>query len=357
MTSRADIHYVEAVNQACGSILSEFRASLPDLDADFARFIAPAQTLLHGGKRTRARLAYTTWCAALGDRSDSAIVHAGAALELFQVAALIHDDVIDDADTRRGAPASHRQFERVHVEGDFIGSASTFGHSGAILLGDLLLALSQKSMGKAIAAAPRDAGAMEVFNLMCAEVAMGQFLDIEAAAQGQRHEDALARALLVVRHKSARYSVEHPLVLGAALAGASREILQSLSGIGTPLGEAFQLRDDDLGVFGDPAVTGKPAGDDLAEGKLTPLILLGLQLATPADAAFIRGALGDRSISAATVSRVRSILTDSGAVDQHEALLTERYRTAIELIEGAPLPQWARRELTELATSLTRREH
>ena len=149
--------------------------------------------------------------------------------------------------------------------------------------------------------------------------------------------------------------MEHPLVLGAALAGGSPGLLASLSRVGEPLGEAFQLRDDDLGVFGDPAVTGKPAGDDLREGKRTPIVHLGLALAAPEDTAFLRARLGDPTLSAADVDRIRAILIGSGARERHESLIADRHRRATEAIAAAPLDAETRSALHALAGALTRR--
>lgn len=351
----APVSFVEKVSDSSRSALEELAAQFPWIARETTAFLTPAATLISGGKRARARLAHLAWRASGGSPEHPAIVAAGAALELFQGAALIHDDVIDDAHTRRGAPAAHRYFATLHREASLVGSDSHYGLSSAILLGDLLLALSQQRMLEACRAAPASSSAMEIYSGMCAEVALGQYLDVDAAAHGPGEHDALERSLTVVRHKSARYSVERPLVLGATLAGAGIELASALSAIGEPLGEAFQLRDDELGVFGDPSVTGKPAGDDIAEGKLTPLILIGCELAAPADSEFIRDHLGDRAITPDAVDRIRAILRDTGALDRHETMITERHEQAMSLIAAAPIADSDRRELSELAISLTTR--
>jgi len=348
--------FVTAVSERCALVVEEPISDLPDVAPALETFLEPARVLLRGGKRMRAQLLALGWSAA-GGTPGAAAVHAGAALELFQAAALVHDDIIDDADTRRGKPATHVLFAALHpVTGG--PEAAGFGEHAAVLLGDLLLVLAHRELRRATALVPDGAEAERIWDLMTAEVAVGQYLDVHASVQPLTSHDlgtSLERALLVVRHKSARYSVEHPLVLGAALGGGSSGVRDALARVGLPLGEAFQLRDDELGIFGDPAVTGKPAGDDLLEGKRTPLVLYGLAMCGPDDAAFLRRSLGDRSLDAGDLSRIRRALLDSGAVARHELLIRERYEQALEALAAAPIPEDAREELRGLATALTRR--
>lgn len=343
-----------AVAGRCTVVLQEPEADLPGLGQDLRTFLEPARSLLEGGKRMRAQLCAVGWQAAGGAPDAPAIIHAGCALELFQAAALVHDDVIDDAGTRRGRPASHVRFAALHPAGG--DAAAAFGTHAAILLGDLLLVLAHREWRRASTGAP-DAAADEIWDLMTAEVAIGQYLDVHASILPIEHGDrALARALHVVRHKSARYSVEHPLVLGAALGGADPEMRAALARVGLPLGEAFQLRDDDLGIFGDPARTGKPAGDDLLEGKRTPLILYGLQMCEPGDAALIRNSLGTRPLEDAVVQRIRAALVGSGAVERHERLIATKHDEALRAIAAPAVPAHVAGILRDLAAALTLRD-
>lgn len=348
--------FIEAVSARVLAVLGEPREYLPDLSDDLTVFLAPALDLLSSGKRTRARLCFEGWRCAGGSPGHEAVVLAGSALELFQAAALVHDDIIDDADMRRGMPSAHVRFAEMHRQGADA-PAARFGASAAILLGDLLLVLAQAEIGRATRAlsTPRTEA---IWNQMTGEVAVGQYLDVRASLlplPDDSLESALAGAMRVVRHKSARYSVEHPLVLGAALGGADEDVLRALGAFGAPLGEAFQLRDDELGVFGDPGVTGKPAGDDLLEGKRTPLILIGLQMAGATDREFIRAHLGDRALGESAVERIRSILVGSGAVERHEHLIRELRERALAALAAAPVDEEARTRLEGLADSLTRR--
>lgn len=210
------------------------------------------------------------------DFDERALVRAGAALELLHASALAHDDLIDASDTRRGRPATHRGFAALHRDAGWPGDPEQYGAAAAILLGDLLLSWSDEMLRRCGLPLERVAPALDVLELCRTEVIAGQFLDVSVQARGRADVDA---AMTVLRYKSAKYSIERPLHVGAALAGAGPETLTALSSFGLPLGEAFQLRDDLLGVYGDPATTGKPAGDDLVEGKRTVLVALALDAA------------------------------------------------------------------------------
>ena len=312
------------------------RFTLPGDAEHMVEFIAPARSLLDGGKRTRAMLVAAGWRAVTHDPLP---VHAGAAVELYQVSALVHDDLIDESPTRRGVAAAHKAFEESHVAENYSGKAAAYGEKSSVLLGDYLLSLAAVEIELA---EYRDfesgARGRRIFHEMTAETAFGQFLDTRAefVPLNDDGDAALADALAVVRHKSARYSVEVPLMLGAALAGADDDMLAKLSAIGQPLGEAFQLRDDELGIFGNPDVTGKPAGGDIAEGKRTALHALTRSLNTGADLELVDDVHG-RELSAAEIAEVRRLVVDSGAYLAHEAMIFERENAAREALRSANL--------------------
>lgn len=337
-----------------------------DVAPHLEELLAPGRALLTGGKRLRARLCGAGWLAAgeaatePAEEPHEALVLAGSALELFQATALIHDDVIDESLTRRGAPAAHQRFAGLHRSGDFRGDATAFGHAGAILLGDLLLAAATAEMRSAASAAGAPAGeaAHRIFDAMMIEVAFGQYLDVRAQDLPWEHAagtEAVERALQVVRHKSARYSVEHPLALGAALAGGSPELITALRAIGLPLGEAFQLRDDELGVFGDPEVTGKPAGDDLREGKRTVLLALTLQRANDDERKMLQERVGATDLGGCDVELIRDLMHRSGAVAEHERLIAAQQAQGLQALQRAQLPAAAENNLIALAEALVRR--
>ncbi|MFC8304187.1 polyprenyl synthetase family protein [Specibacter sp. NPDC057265] len=333
--------FVAAVAMELESFLAEKRALLERVSPASLVLLDSIQTLATGGKRMRALLCYWGWRGAGGAAGGAAgagtIVQAGAALELFQTAALIHDDIIDRSDTRRGRPSVHRQFTTLHQSSSWALDGERFGHAAAILAGDLCLSLSEEMFARIGAGA--HSTAREVFNVMRAEVMAGQYLDIleEVAGPSQPHGTAVARASAIIRYKSAKYSSEHPLVLGGALAGADGALLEGYSAFALPLGEAFQLRDDILGVFGNPATTGKPAGDDLREGKRTVLIGLTMECAKEADRSFVHENLGREDLSDGEVERFRAILTDSGALARAEEMIAVLRAQAFEALERLPL--------------------
>ncbi len=348
---------------------TEFDHIAPEL----VRFTDVATSFLAGGKRFRALFCYWGWQAASGvargfdplpDDAVSAdfpgIVLAASALEVFHAAALVHDDIMDRSDTRRGAASAHKRFEGMHVDEGWTGDPTQFGQSAALLLGDLLLGWSDElfDSGTALLAdrAAGRAGRAE-FARMRTEVTAGQYLDIleENAWTRQPEADALPRAHRVIVYKSAKYSVEAPLAIGGALGGASLDQLAALRAFGLPLGVAYQLRDDMLGVFGDPVVTGKPAGDDLREGKRTVLIAVARQKLSTQARTLMDELLGDPELDAQQVDIMRNTLRDCGAVEQVERIIDHNVALAKEAMRDAPLAPSARDQLMELADTVTRR--
>jgi geranylgeranyl diphosphate synthase, type I len=199
------------------------------------------------------------------------------------------------------------------------------------------------------------AAAREPWQAMRAEMFAGQYLDVLAQAEGDESEE---RSLGVARLKTAAYTVERPLHLGVALAGAGPRTIEAVTGFGTDIGVAFQLRDDLLGMFGDAEVTGKPAGDDLREGKRTLLMAIGLDHATQgrdSDADFLRGALGDPDLTPATLARVRELLTELGAVDELERRIETLTESALATLDSAGLVDPGVTRLRDLAIAATRR--
>jgi geranylgeranyl diphosphate synthase type I len=340
------------VQQALDAFLEHEAAVLAPLGADAGRLLDQARVSVGGGKRFRAAFCY--WghrSFAPGTGSEDALVRACAALELLHASALVHDDYMDASDTRRGRPSTHRALAAEHRAAGWRGDPEQYGAAAAILLGDLLLAWSDQLLRRCGLPAERVAAALEVFDLCRTEVIAGQFLDVSVQARGRADVDT---AMTVLRYKSAKYSIERPLHIGAALAGASADDLAALSAFGLPLGEAFQLRDDLLGVFGDPSVTGKPAGDDLVEGKRTVLVARALGGASAADAAVLDEALG-RPLDAEEVERLRAIIDSSGARQQVEADITALTAEALAALERAALDDRARAELAALARAATQR--
>jgi geranylgeranyl diphosphate synthase type I len=325
---------------------------LPVLDAiseELGPLTDALSDLIGGGKRLRPAFCYWGFRGAGGEGGDE-VVAAAAALELFQACALIHDDVMDGSDTRRGQPAVHRRFASLHRTEAWTGDPEAFGTGAAVLLGDLCLSWSDEMLGRSGLPTERLLAGHRVYAEMRTELMGGQYLDLLEQARGG---GSVERALRVARYKSAKYTIEKPLHLGAVLAGAEQAVLDGYSGYGLPLGEAFQLRDDVLGVFGDPAVTGKPAGDDLREGKRTALVAMALEAAGAAQAAVVRRHLGDPHLTADGVTALRTVLQDTGALARVEALIAELTDDALTALSAAPVADEARTVLEQLATAVT----
>lgn len=365
---------VDLVQAELDRFLEEHDRHLIGIAPELGPFTQFAGDLLQGGKRFRALFCYWGWQSVAGlatsfdplhDPADDpdlgAVVTTATALEVFHAAALVHDDIMDNSDTRRGRPSAHRRFEQAHRDSGWLGSASGFGRSGALLLGDLLLGWSDELLEKALshlARADARPAVRSEFTRMRTEVTLGQYLDVleGSAWQARPAAEQLDRARRVIVYKSAKYSIEAPLTIGASLAGAQPEQVSSLREFGLPLGIAYQLRDDLLGVFGDASLTGKPSGDDLREGKRSVLVALTRSELPPSVLRTFDELLGDPDLDAHQISMLQTAIRDSGAVERVERIIDENVDAAIRALAPAPLADSAKRELTRLAETVVRRE-
>lgn len=366
------IKLVDLVDSRIASLLDQRSGDIQAISPDLEHVTEYVRGMLGTGKRFRARFCYWGWRSAqtagvLDDPSGGVetiddldgVLSLAVSLEIFHAAALVHDDIMDNSDTRRGKPAAHRFFESIHRERAFAGDASHFGVSTALLVGDLLLAWSDDLLTRALEGAPTEIAhtTRRQFSIMRQEVTLGQYLDIHEEAAWPHVDDAdrLERALRVVTYKSAKYSMEAPLLIGASLAGATREQHEGLAAFGLPLGIAFQLRDDVLGVFGDSEVTGKPSGDDLREGKRTVLIALA-EAAMPQTARQVfTEMLGDRALDGDQISVMQETLRDTGALERVESMITDHVERALHALDQAPITPGATQELRRLAEAVTKR--
>ena len=325
-----------------------------------------ASSLLSGGKRLRPAFAVWSYVAARGLPGPEVdrLLAAAASLELLHVSALVHDDVMDCSDLRRGQPAAHRQFEALHTGAGWLGDPVAFGRSGAILLGDLLLMWSVEMLRRSGMPELVLSQALPVLESMRTEVTCGQYLDVVAQARPWRGREltraaaevALDEANRVVEFKSARYTVQRPCQMGAALGGGNPQLHLALGAFGSPLGRAFQYRDDLLGVFGDTAVTGKPSGDDLREGKRTVLVAHAYAHAGEAGRRLLVGRLGDPALDAAGVAELQEVIVDSGARESVEAMIEDCYQLAMSALDADEITAEGRTALGELAEVSVRRE-
>ncbi len=343
------------------SALQEFVTTqatwLDRLGPDAKRLVEHARTSVSGGKRFRAAFCWWGHQAVAEPDSPStppdrgSLLRACASLELLHASALVHDDYMDASDVRRGRPATHRAFEQLHRDHGWSAGAEQYGAAAAILLGDLLLSWSDELLRTCGLPAERVLAALGYFDLTRSEVVTGQFLDVSAQARGAADVDT---AMTVLRYKSAKYSIERPLHIGAALGGARPEQIAQLTRFGLPLGEAFQLRDDLLGVFGDPAVTGKPAGDDLIEGKRTVLVALALDILPSAEAKVLDAALGT-TLDPDQVEHLCRLIDTSGAREQVEQVIGELTDRSLQALATADIDGRARHVLERLAADATQR--
>lgn len=305
-----------------------------------------AQFVLGGGKRLRPAFCHWAFVGAGGSPDDPRIIDAGAAFELLHAFALVHDDVMDGSSTRRNERTVHITFDEMHAANGWNGESRRFGEGVAILVGDLAEVFADRLMSGTSTAA------FDVWNELKIELNIGQYLDVLGAARGDVDLESARR---IVRYKSGKYTIERPLHLGAALAGRLDDLESTLSGYGEPLGDAFQLRDDILGSFGDSDRTGKPVGDDLREGKPTPLLAIARERASAHQAAVL-ARVGSIDLSADEISEIQSILIDTGARSEIERTISELTEQALRAIDDAPMTSAAIDALRDLAVYVGTRD-
>ncbi|MEN9698795.1 MAG: hypothetical protein RL448_750 [Actinomycetota bacterium] len=314
---------------------------------------ALGQYILEGGKRIRPIFALIGFIGA-GGKIDKNIIKATASLELLQACALIHDDLIDGSDNRRGRPSIHKAFEKYNLDKNGAGNSANFGSAAAILLGDLALVWSDKCIHDSGISAAAQLAVNPIHDAMRIEIMAGQYLDV---LEQTMSNTSVERALKIARFKSGKYTIERPLHFGAALATPKNlsEILNIYSDYGLPLGEAFQMRDDLLGVFGDPEETGKPAGDDLREGKRTALIAYSYDRSSDAGKKLLNTLLGKPDLTGSEIESLRTLITDCGAKIHVEDLIEKLAETALDAIEREEITDLAKKLLNEMVSIATKR--
>ena len=358
--SAQPLEQLKSLREQVEAQLQDFLTSQSEYFTSIAPELNPAATsltafVINGGKRFRPLFAAVGAIGA-GSQLSDAEIRAFASLELLQACALVHDDLMDASDTRRGKPAIHKIFESMHSAEKYQGKATQFGLSASVLIGDLALIWSDQMLNSSGINNESLLAALSVHDEMRVELIAGQYLDVFEQARGTQ---SVAQALKIARYKSAKYTIERPLHLGAAIAipdAAKRaQIISIYSEFGLPLGEAFQLRDDLLGVFGDPKVTGKPAGDDLREGKRTVLMAMTHdRISGAAEAEFIQE-FGNHNISESAIARLQEIISETGAAMHVEDLIEELTSTALEALNRDEIVPQARELLTEMAIIATKR--
>lgn len=316
----------------------------PDLDAPFESLV---DLVLIGGKRLRPAFFHWAHVGAGGEPFAPEAVNAAAAIEMLHAFALAHDDIMDASASRRGNPTVHVRFAELHRQEGWQGDADRWGEAVAILVGDLAHVCADHLLAET---SPEIA---KIWDELRLEVNVGQYLDVLAAAKGEADE---ATARRILEYKTGRYSVQRPLHLGAAVAGRHAALEAQLTAYGRPVGVAFQQRDDILGAFGDSEITGKPVGDDLREGKPTPLLATARRLATPAQGAVLARA-GDLEMSEDELRDLQDAMLATGAVDVIEAEIAQLTAEAMAALDGMDLAGGAGDALRDLAHFVAYRTH
>lgn len=295
---------------------------------------------LAGGKRLRPAFCYWAYVATGGTEPDDGVVDGASALELLHCFALIHDDVMDQSPFRRGAPSLHSVYQSFHATMDYQGEATRFGDAAAILIGDLAFVYADRLLETA------PLKARSIFTQLRLEVNFGQYLDVVGTAR--RSYDAQYAAKVAI-YKSGKYTIERPLHLGAALAGAEDGFYDQLSAFGLPLGEAFQLRDDILGIFGDSNTTGKPVGDDLKEGKPTLLYALAMERASQVEKGVMEALFGRKDLDDQEILTLQEIFVSTGALASVENKIETLTEIALVGLSNGSFDPVAAIELGRLA--------
>ncbi|MBB5939765.1 polyprenyl synthetase family protein [Streptomyces zagrosensis] len=359
-TSDRSVRTVEEVAPAVERVLAAHLAERRwDSDAVSERFTADvvsrlSELALRGGKRLRPAFLWCGWCAGGGTgEGERAVLRVGAALELLQVCALIHDDLMDCAPLRRGRPSLHVAFADLHRDRQLVGDAKEFGASAALLAGDLALVWAHDLWEATAVPTAARRPSRELWQAMRTEIVAGQYLDLHGPAAGTWQP---AEALRIAHLKAGLYTVQRPLELGAALAGAPVTVRECLARAGQRVGVAFQLRDDLIDAYGDASSAGKPVGEDVRRGKPTYLMAVGLERAKAGEhrkaERVLTGALGDRALDDAGLERVRAALAEVGAPAMVRQRIDTLAREALDTVADADLPAAAAHELTGLITTL-----
>jgi geranylgeranyl diphosphate synthase, type I len=344
----------ESVRERAATALGGF---VRDRCAEYVRAIPGADLVsellassVSGGKYVRSTFTYLGWLSGAGE-SDAAL-RAAASSELLHAFALIQDDVMDRSSMRRGRPAAHVRLAEWYAAQNLAGDAGHFGESAAILLGDLLLVWAEQMLRESGLSAEALARGWPVYDKLRGELAVGQLADLVYDA---RHLPPMETVLETGRRKSGNYTVRRPLELGAALAGCDLNVRAALGRYGGLVGEAFQLRDDLLGVFGRPSVTGKPNGGDLREHKATSVITLAAELAGPGQRAELARLHARARLSEPELARLRELIAGTGAVRRIEQMIGSRAAAACDSLSDAGLNDFVLAALRDLAVRATDR--
>lgn len=343
---RSHVRY--AVLAHLADFIAPRRRELDDTRIDAASDILT--TFISSGKCVRSTFAYLGWLC--GGAPGESALRAAASFELLHVFALLQDDVMDGSPERRGRPSAHIRFAQWHRERGLSGSSRRFGESAAILLGDLCLIWSEQMLRESGVESAGVQRAWPRYDTMRTELAMGQFGDLTSDV---RHMPSLEAVLDVARRKSGNYTVRRPLEIGAAMSGCDDRTMTRLGRYGAAVGEAFQLRDDVLGVFGSPATTGKPCSGDLLERKATSVVVTAHQLADPTTRAEMNELMYGHVLDDDALDRWKALIVKTGALAMIEEMISDRVASARDHLGDTPIGEPVRAALDKMAAACTDR--
>ncbi|MEU1618697.1 polyprenyl synthetase family protein [Streptomyces sp. NPDC005722] len=335
--SRASALDLQAVRSGVDAVLDDFFGSRPrsaetEAEGTFALAGDVSDFVTRGGKRLRPLLCAVGWHAGGKTTISDVVLRTAASLELFHAFALIHDDIMDRSDLRRGAPTVHRAVESRYPDHP---AREDVGTGAAILAGNLALVWSDELLHTAGLSPAELAAVLPVIDVMRTEIVYGQYLDLTTRVDAHAGVES---ALRVARYKTAKYTFERPLHVGAALAGAGQGLRAALSAFALPAGESFQLRDDVLGVFGASEQTGKPVLDDLRQAKPTVLMALGYQRADTRQRLVLDALVGRPELDEHGADHVRRVLRETGALGAVEDMIRLRHQQALQALDDAAFP-------------------
>ncbi|MGW4033132.1 polyprenyl synthetase family protein [Streptomyces sp. NPDC004838] len=322
--------------------LAEKSEEIPE--AGPVHLVDSLRSFMRGGKRVRPRLVLAGWVMGGGGEFTDSVVRVAASLELFHTSTLIHQDVMDGNDTRRGRPAVHR----MPTEGRDGRAGKREGLGTAVLLGDLASLWSGELLETAPLTPTQRAATQPLISRMRSEAVVGQYLDFRSAGNPVDDIDAVLRTS---RYRTGKYGIERPLQIGASLAGAGPAVLSACSDVALPLGDAFRLCDDLLGVYGNPRTTGRTRLEALRAGKGKSLVAHALRACDPARREQLRRLAGDPRLDEAGAAEILAALTDTGARQAVERLARQRYAQVLRALNSRHFSDRAIAMLMDIAQS------
>ncbi|MGR3870448.1 polyprenyl synthetase family protein [Streptomyces graminifolii] len=335
------------VDQVLRRFVAEEAERFAEIDPALEPVAGQLEAAVADGKRLRAAFCYWGW-RAVGQPDSDALVRAAASMELVHAAAVVHDDLIDESPLRHGRPTAHIALRgAVRRRPRAVAAARSL----AMLVGDLLMGMAGELFTTSGLPAAYLARARPLWAVLARELIAGECLEILRTGA----EPDTGASLKVIRYKTAKYTVEQPLLIGGALAGAGGRLRAGYSAYGLPLGEAFQLRDDVLGLFGDPEATGKANADDVRGHRPTALLAETWRSAGTEDRERLRALMGQRSLNAEELDSVRATMRRLKAPDRVEGMIAARVDEALDALQELNVPAPAEAALTALAHSASAR--